>query len=231
MVNIADSCNLICDDIGTGKIIVSLPRGRSLPVTIENILHVPKCRNLLSMGQLNEKGLDIQIEPEEGCYLYQNRRLTGFAKMHKHLFLLNTIYKPKHATEFEHVDKVILEEVKEEEQEKKTRLDAELWHQRLGHVSCCKIGSMEGAVSGMSLEEEKGKAVANPECEDCIKGTISRKPFHPPRHQATQILEPIYTDSGGPISAKKVFRLCISYYHPCGSWYQARSHLFSALLK
>jgi len=65
-VNVADSRNLICNGIGSVKIIVGLPGGRSLPVTIENIFHVPKCRNLLSMGQLMEKGLDLRIEPKEG---------------------------------------------------------------------------------------------------------------------------------------------------------------------
>jgi len=153
--------------------------------------------------------------------------------MHKRLFLLNTTYKPKQTIEFEHVDKVILQEVKEEEKEKKKRLDAELWHWRFGHVSYRTIGSMEGAVSRMSLEEEKRKGVANPECEDCVKGTISRKPFHPPRHPATQILERIHTDVCGPMEAmslgrKRYFVLFTDEYtrYSTGYFMERKSEVF-----
>ena len=95
MVNVTDSRNVECAGIGSVKLLLCLPGGTSKPVTIENVLHVLTCRNLLSMGQLIDKGLDIQIDPEEGCYLYKDNKLTGFAKMHKRLFLLDTVYRSK----------------------------------------------------------------------------------------------------------------------------------------
>ena len=232
IVNVADSRNVKCTGIGNGKLLFCLPDGISKPVTIENVLHVPTCRNLLSMGQLMEKGLEIQIDPEKGCYLYKDDKLTGFAKMHKRLFLLDTVYMSKEIEEFEHVDKVILQ--KEKEMEKEKRLSAELWHRRLGHVSYRTIGSMENAVGGMRLMVGKGKSVANPKCEDCVKATISWKPFHLLRYPATKILECIHTDVCGlvevmSLTSKRYFVLFTDKYTRYGTGYfmEWKSEVFS----
>jgi len=149
------------------------------------------------------------------------------------LFLLNTVYQPKQTTEFEQVEKDILQEVKKEKKEKKKRLGAELQHRQLGHVSYRMICSIKGTVSGISREKEKGKGVANPDCEDCIKGTISRKPFHSPILPATQTLECIHTDVCRPMEAmslgcKQYFVLFTHEYtqYTIGYFMEQKSEVF-----
>jgi len=65
---------------------------------------------------------------------------------------------------------------------------------------------MEAAVGGMRLTVEGEKGQAKSECEDCVKGAISRKPFSLPRHPATQILERIHTDVCGPMEVMSLGR-------------------------
>lgn len=115
------------------KIVVSLQDGKTRQITIESVLHVKQCTNLLSLRQLMEKGLEVRIEPEEGCYLYKNGQLTGIARMHKHLFLLDTIYDSAPASELDEGDLVFLSlrKGKEKEHRQTKPLSAELWHRRL----------------------------------------------------------------------------------------------------
>ena len=114
------------------KIVVSLQDGKTRQITIENILHARQCRNLLSLGQPMEKGLEVQIEPEEGCYLYKNGQLTWIARMYKRLILLDTIYISALASELDKSDRVFLSlgNGMEKKHAKAKPLSAELWHRR-----------------------------------------------------------------------------------------------------
>ena len=89
-VNMADRRNLVSRGIGTVEVIVCLPQAMSRKVASEYVLHVEDCRNLLSLGQLMERRLQVKIEPGMGCHLFQAGVLMGTARMQNRLFLLAT---------------------------------------------------------------------------------------------------------------------------------------------
>ena len=217
------------------KIIVSLQDRKIRQVTIESVLHVRQCRNLLSLGQLMEKGLEVRIEPEEGCSLYKDGLLTGIARMHKRLFLLDTIHSSPPASELDESDRVFLSlgKGKEKEHMQAKPLSAELWYRWLGHISYQTIRSMGEAVGGMTLSKGKEADEVAAKCEDCVKGTISRKPFSVPQHPATRVLERIHSDVCGPMEVmslgrKRYFVLFTDEYtrYVTGYFMQQKSEVF-----
>ena len=159
-------------------------------MAIENVLHVQDCRNLLSLGQLMERGLEVKIEPGMGCYLYKNGVLMGTARMQNRLFLLDTQSNDSQKERSSRKENIFFEA---ETESKEKRWNEELWHRRLGHISYDSIRSMREVVIGMRVEDNSEKE-RKEKCEDCVRGSLSRKPFSHPQHTATKVLERIHSD-------------------------------------
>ena len=194
-VNVADKRNLVCQGIGTIEVIVCLPHRKSQKVAIENVLHVKDCRNLLSLGQLMERGLEVKIEPRMGCHLYKDGVLMGTARMQNRLFLLDTLSNDSQKERSGGEENIFFEA---ETESKQKRWNEKVWHWCLGHISYDSIRSMKEVVVGMRVEKNSGKE-RKVKCEDCVRGSLSHKSFLNSQHTATKILERVNSDVCGPV--------------------------------
>jgi hypothetical protein len=145
-VKLADSRSLASKGIGN----VLIRRSGGKKVVIENVLYVPgmSC-NLLSIGQLVEKGFSIKIDRDSLKLFDADKRQMLSSSLSK-----NRTYKCMSIT---------------------TQDDADwLWHMRYGHLnfrSLSQLGSKE-LVYGLPVFENCARA-----CEMCLKGKQSRSPF------------------------------------------------------
>ena len=210
-----------------------LPQSKSRKVAIENILHVQDCQNLLSLGQLIEHELEVKIDSRTGCYLYKNRVLMGTAKMDNLLFLLDTQPRNSQKEGSSHKENVFFEA---EMESKDKRWNQELWHRPLGHISYDSIRTMKEVVIGMRVDHDERER--KEKCEDCVRGSLGRKPFsHSPR-TATKVLESIHSDICGPVETLSLgkpqyFVLFTDEYmrYTTGYFMQYKSETFDYFLK
>jgi len=235
-VNVADKRNLVCQGIGTVEVIVCLPQGTSRKVAIENVLHVEDSRNLLSLGQLMERGLEVKIEPGMGCHLFKAGVLLGTARMQNRLLLLDTQSRNSQ-NERSGRNESIFFKAEAETDNKDKRWSQELWHRRLGHISYDSIRTMKEVVVGMPVEKYSEKE-RKERCEDCVRGSLSCKPFAHPQHTATKVLECIHSDVCGPVETaslgkRRYFLLFTDEYtrYPTGYFMQHKSEAFDYFLE
>lgn len=80
----------------------------------------------------------------------------------------------------------------------KKREEVMLWHRRLGHLNFRDIwdGIRNGSTVGVNLDRtlEHDKS----ECNVCLKGKMTRKPFPQKSQRSVDLLEIIHTDVCGP---------------------------------
>ena len=79
-----------------------------------------------------------------------------------------------------------------------------LWHQRLGHASDKRICDevTNDKVRGIHLKSEEMKK-AQPFCEPCVEGQISRKPFPKAvNSKANDVLDLVYSNLSGPMNTE-----------------------------
>jgi len=87
-----------------------------------------------------------------------------------------------------------------ETQSKPREGDEELWHWRLGHISYGSIRSMKEVLVGMPPSVEADSENEQKEkCEDCVQGSLARKPFSHPQHTTIKALERIHSEVCGPV--------------------------------
>lgn len=154
---------------------------------ISEVYYVPELKNnLLSIGQLQEKGLAILIQNGE-CRVYHPRR--GLI-MHTHMtsnrmfvVLVNVVPHASSACLGVRSDDI-----------------GELWHNRYGHLS----------ITGLNLLQRKELVQGLPKfrvstniCTSCMKGKQHRKIIpKKSKWRATQQLQLIHSDICGPITPK-----------------------------
>jgi len=235
-VNVADKRNLVCQGIGTVEVIVCLPQGTSCKVAIENDLHVEDCRNLQSLGQLMERGLEVKIEPAMGCHLFKAEVLMGTARMQNRRFLLDTQSRNSQ-NERSGRNESIFFRAEAETDNKDKRSSQELWHRRLGRISYDSIRTMKEVVVGMRVEKYSEKE-RKERCEDCVRGSLSCKPFAYRQHTATKVLQHIHSDVCGPVETASLgkgryFLLFTDEYtrYTTGYFMQHKSEAFDYFLE
>jgi hypothetical protein len=154
-----------------------------LTQVITEVYYIPGLKNnLLSIGQLQEKGLSIHIE-DDYCKVYHKQRellLMTTTMSSNRMFI---IYAP-----------VIMPMCF-----KVTQMDnTELWHNRYAHLSFKGLNTLvkKDMVQGLPKLQEKEE-----KCSDCMKGKQHREAI--PREaqwRATKPLELVHSDICGPIT-------------------------------
>jgi transposase InsO family protein len=159
---------------GKGTIAISTYSGTKL---ISDVLYVPEIdQNLLSVGQLIERGYKVLFE-NESCLIKDSDGKDIFkVKMRGKSFALNPLEEEQIA--FQMKENV-----------------TDLWHKRLGHYhhqGLLQLKSKEMANDIPELDDH----ISN--CKACQFGKQSRKPFPKTTWRATKKLQLIHTDIAGP---------------------------------
>lgn len=81
----------------------------------------------------------------------------------------------------------------------KEKINAEIWHRRLGHLNRKSMGLIKNICSGI----EDNLDMTEP-CEDCIYGKHERMPFNVSKRKTLEILELIHTDLCGPMETESI---------------------------
>lgn len=146
---------------------------------IRDVLFVPNIdQNLLSVGQLVEKGYIVKFEGRECLIKDTDSNEVLRVQMRDKSF----VFKPNE------MQQMAL---------KCTEENIELWHKRLGHVHRRSMLVMQrnGLVDDLpSLKEEL------PQCRTCLLGKQTRFPFKGGVSNTYQKLELVHTDVCGPMS-------------------------------
>lgn len=149
--------------------------GCTINAEIKDVLFVPNiCANLLSVSQMARRGLSIKFQ-DDGCEIFgQNGTLAGKAS------LINGIYT--------------MNQVKATGLLVNSSQNQELWHRRLGHIGLQRLQKLRnGLADGLNFVAEQRK-----ECETCLKGKQTRKPFKRSNSKTNQVLELVHSDVCGP---------------------------------
>lgn len=172
---------------GKGAIKIIL---KGVSYVISDVYHVPELRNnLLSVGQLQEKGLDVLFKggDQKVCCIFHPTR----GKIAESVMSTNRMY-------------VLISEIcaNKEDEEKCLQVDStskdELWHQRYGHLSYKNLHDLHSKemVTGLPKVGELKRT-----CEACMKGKQHRVPFPKSSSwRATEKLQLIHSDLCGPIT-------------------------------
>nr|KYP41863.1 Retrovirus-related Pol polyprotein from transposon TNT 1-94 [Cajanus cajan]KYP41870.1 Retrovirus-related Pol polyprotein from transposon TNT 1-94 [Cajanus cajan] len=168
----------IVESEGKGTVMVETKKGTRL---IADVLLVPNLKeNLLSIGQMIEKGYTLHFEGDT-CKIYDNKRLEiGRVKMEKRTisFPISLRQGPKFAMKAE-VD------------------NSWLWHRIFGHFNthALKLLYQKNMMRDLLCLKENIKA-----CEGCLLGKQHRLPFSTGKAwRAKDLLELIHTDICGPM--------------------------------
>ena len=147
------------------------------------VFYVPELKsNLLSIGQLQEKGLAILIKNGKCKVYHPNRGLIIEIKMSS-----NRMF-------------VLLDQRPSEEQicySSLTDDSAGIWHRRYGHLSYDGLKTLQQKNMVQGLPHIKPPVIL---CEECMLGKQARDPF--PKSstwRATRILQLVHSDICGPI--------------------------------
>ncbi|CAJ2636761.1 unnamed protein product [Trifolium pratense] len=159
---------------GKGTVVISTSSGIK---TISDVLYVPDIdQNLLSVGQLIEKGFKVSFE-NQLCLIFDTTgREILRIKMRGKSFSFDPIEEEQSAY-FTEVS------------------PTELWHKRLGHCHIQRMMNMK------NNDMTRGLPVLSnhlPNCNACQFGKQIRKPFPKTVWRASQKLQLIHTDVAGP---------------------------------
>ncbi|KAE8739335.1 hypothetical protein FOCC_FOCC015166 [Frankliniella occidentalis] len=179
-VNLGDGSPLKIHGIGTILLHMSNDCG-SFDLEFNDVLYVPELEdNLISQGTIEAKGMKIV------CY----QGLTSisdndcvFLKAHR----IGTLYY------ITTVGSTTLEDIKKNYEEngiiKASRVTADIWHQRLGHLNQEDLKKIE------SVEVSKLT-----ECDTCHEGKARRTNFPIRNSKTDKVLERVHSDIVGPIT-------------------------------
>lgn len=148
-------------------------------MVLKKVLYVPEFKiNLLSQGQLVEKGVEISAK-KEGCTLYyQNKVLT------KGLYRNNLT--------------LIYTQVAEPAEKAYISTSEVNWHQRMGHIGLNALEALSKATEGCEIAPQG--LIKCKECETCIKAKATIRNSRRTPERASDYLEKVHSDICGPIS-------------------------------
>lgn len=162
---------------GKGDVIIDGPEGAKL---ISDVLYVPEIdQNLLSVGQLVEKGYKVMFE--EGLCLIADSagKETLKIQMKEKCFSFDPMSQSRQA---------MTAQVNE----------AEVWHKRLGHFHSKGIEFLQKNELAVGLPILQQKVTSD--CRTCLLGKQTRLPFESSSWRASEKLQLIHTDVCGPMS-------------------------------
>ena len=180
-------------NLGDGRPVMALGFGRvrmkmffvsntPMDMTFMRVLYVPSlASNLFSVREVTSKGHSVLFEGDTCRIINQRGKVLGEGTEKGTLFLLNCKpYKVECAN-------VVYKPVN----------DADLWHQRLGHINDQLFSRIvqDDLLPGVKVRKSQNLSF----CEGCVKGKATRKPFKAVGEiLSTRKLQLIHSDVWGP---------------------------------
>lgn len=166
--------------MGKGNVRLQI-NGRAQIIT--GVFYVPDLKNnLLSIGQLQEKGLNILFQGKKCKVFHLEKGLIMETKMASNrMFILHAISQPIASTCFNTITEDMVQ----------------LWHHRYGHLSFKGLKTLQQKKMVNGLPQFKSPSRL---CKACLVGKQQRFSF--PRKstwRASQILQLVHADVCGPI--------------------------------
>ena len=153
---------------------------------LSNVLHVPTItKNLISVGQIVEKGLQVRFT-QRGCFVENPRKglkIVAKGERKGRLFTMDINNVDTHKMCFTHNNDNVAE--------------IDLWHKRIGHVNFQKLKSMQANEIVYGLPKFKDKSL-HYVCEACQFGKQARLPFKRDRYMSSYVLQLVHSDVWGP---------------------------------
>lgn len=172
---------------GKGVVKITL---NGVSYVINDVYYVPELKNnLLSVGQLQERGLDVLFKgggDRKTCCIFHPTRgkIAESVMSSNRMFIL--LGEPNEKTKEERCLQINVSD------------KAELWHHRYGHLSYKGLHTLCSKDMVVGLPDIGDVKVT---CEACVKGKHHRVPFpKQSKWRATKKLELIHSDLCGPIS-------------------------------
>lgn len=178
---LADGGSVISQGKGTVKLRIMIEGNRSVNVTISDVLFVPELdENLISVSKMTNKEFDVLFSGKQ-CFLIKGNERFLVAEFHNGLYRVLSQPCEQSRTVVERRAHCIHQ-----------------WHRIFAHRNLSDI-SMMGR-QGLAIR----KCQCEFNCEPCLKGKMSRKPFYQSKNRATKILQCVATDLGGPLQVKSL---------------------------
>ena len=166
--------------IGVGKVRVRLAGGQQ--VTIQEVYHVPGLEaNLLSVAQLADRGLEVQMQPNCVLLLQDGKTIATGARSGQRYILA--------AAAAQHV--ALATEVRPNPE------SFDLWHRRFGHIGQDRLRQLHAVTVG--LISPIGQPIDNADYAICLHAKQAKIVNRVAPERATKTLERVYTDFCGPI--------------------------------
>ena len=160
---------------GKGDVVLEGPGGVKL---ITEVMFVPKIdQNLLSVGQLVEKGLKVVFEKSECAIGDENGHILFRIPMRNKCFTFDPVDENFEA----------MKSIQDEE---------ELWHRRLGHFHSKGLQYLQQNEMAVGLPMLQKEVTG---CRACLQGKQVRIPFKRSNWRASEKLQLIHTDVCGPM--------------------------------
>jgi hypothetical protein len=167
---------------------------RTVEVSLSDVLLVPNAPyNLFSVMAAMRKGIDIEGRSNSGVLLLKKQgQAVGVATPKRGLAVLQCRFRIP-AEPARHIFPV---------KGLVAKSNAEVWHQRLGHLSYSTMAQMvrNGAVDGMNVSEEDLKAKSLEVCDVCVKAKQTAESHKASENRATAPLQRVHSDLMGPFS-------------------------------
>lgn len=168
--------------VGKGTIHMQLDvHGEAVSVKLTNVLHVPGiANNLLSVSKLALEGHTVEFGVEECLVRHNSGKVLARAVRDKNLYKL-----------------VVHKQVICANAALTGKASAQLWHERLGHLSKHGMDKLKPLVEGLDGLQSPCQLEL---CKGCVQGKQHRKAF--PKCSAShakQVLELVHTDICGPM--------------------------------
>lgn len=174
-VKFADDSKLVSQ--GIGKVMIKRRDGKQSFIT--DVLYVPVMKsNLLSLGQLLEKGYKMIMENKMLMIMNRNQRMIVKAPLSK-----NRIFKiGVHVMEHKYLSAAISR-------------DEWIWHYRFVHLNFIDLYELKKQEMVIGLTQ-----ISIPMCEECVESKQHRNSFNQKvESRSTDKLEIIYIDACGPM--------------------------------
>lgn len=186
-VIVANSSSLRIESRGDVRLELDV-EGRTEIVRLKNVLYVPGlCANLISVSQVIQNGNRVEFN-EKKCIVYNSKnKAIATASLIDGVYRLNCAQKA-------------IAMFSSPEKPKATKLDPDLWHRRLGHMSNHNLSNVRSATHGMDFHDPKNIKA----CATCAKGKHPRAPFNHTGTRATELLELIHSDICGPMQTESL---------------------------
>jgi len=156
-------------------------------ISIRDCLYAPEIGlNLLSLGQLVEKGVDVSFKSAT-CELAKNGSIIARGTLKRNLVLFRATLASSTTTS-KLSESYLANSATSAE-------NSYLWHQRMGHIGSPALRNLAKATTGTTSPIEMPK-----NCEICIQSKAIAKISYIPMPRASGYLEKVHSDICGPIS-------------------------------